>query len=74
MSPFPSAEAPETAHSVAFEMCKIDHKVIIGKILANEIVGEICSILHWQRHAAFSVHNIHNGYLSVAALLDGASV
>ena len=66
--------AAEAAHLVALEVGEVDHKVVVGKVLAHEVIVEVGRVLHGQGHAAVGVHDVDNGDFVVAALGDGLAV
>ena len=59
---------------MTLEVCEVDHEIVVLKVASDAVVLDPFVIDHGDVYGAFGIHDVHGGYLLVAAFLDGLPV
>jgi len=64
----------EAAHSVTLEVGKVDHEVVVGKVVAYDVIFQVLLILDRYAHLAIFVHDVNSKEAVETMLVDGLPV
>ena len=58
-------------HGMALEMGQVDHPVIIGQVVAHNVILDVGTVLNGNAHLAVLVHDVHGKDGIKAVLMNG---
>ena len=64
----------EAAHGVTLKVGKVDHEVVVGKVVAYDVIFQVLLILDRYAHLAIFVHDVNSKEAVETMLVDGLPV